>query len=61
MSSRTAPDIIELDNAQLEALVLRERAPEPWGSIREQVLMRHSEEPISPLRQPVDGDRVASV
>ncbi len=39
----------------------RERAPEPWSSIREQVLMRHSEEPISPLRQPVDGDRVASV
>ena len=61
MSSRTAPDIIELDNAQLEALVLRERAPEPWSSIREQVLMRHSDEPIWPSRQPVDGDRVASV
>ena len=39
----------------------RERAPEPWSSIREQVLMRHSDEPIWPSRQPVDGDRVASV
>ena len=39
----------------------RERAPEPWGSNREKVLTRHSEEPTSPSRQPVDGDRVASV